>query len=162
MPTKMIEDGFTHAGQIKSEFLNYNPFLCCELIAAYNALIYFGADRPTRSELNPLIKKYKCRYGSVIGIEEMWYDLGLEIYRCDFTLEGIAANLPVGILVESKKLGRHKALIVGIKDKNLYIPNMGGPIVWPWNKIKKMGHRWQKGQAWVYDLQDEEDHEFES
>ena len=121
------------------KYIDKQKYACCQLIAAFNALIFFREEAPDLdSEAFEILADIaKCKHGGALNIEEIHKILGLIHENGWWSLEWITNNLPVEMSVWHDKVGYHSILIVAVKGDKLRIANFTKKKWWKYGDLIK-------------------------
>ena len=105
---------------MRKRYIHKQKYSECQLVCALNALIFFGKKvcNVGSKEYEELVDLVCARYGSAIQIRRAYKKLGLKYREGKLDLEWIKNNLPVAIIIRSKKVGWHQVLIIKV-DRNI-------------------------------------------
>lgn len=101
---------------------------CCQLISAINARLFWRLPVPSKTGpyIRELIRRYSCRYGSVLNRWAMLGDLDMESNDLpgNLDLRKLYRNeplmTPLEVSINHPEFGFHSVLIVGFHGKHDY------------------------------------------
>ena len=105
------------------------PYSCCQLVAAFNALIFYGKKAPSQrgKRFERLVDLTYCRSGSALAVYRAHYELGLKTRTIGKTLASVRYHLdkgrPVELGIYREWAGQHAVLLVGRRYGEYLITN---------------------------------------
>ncbi len=139
------------------------PYSHCQLVAAFNALIFYGLPAPRQhgKRFERFIDLIYARHGAALAVRKAHYELGLRAVPIARNVRAVRRHVDQGRPVEigcfRDWAGQHAVLIVGREDDHYLVTN--------WDKDKAVskvttkelreGERLNHVRPWCYFVIDE-------